>query len=378
MPIHIKGPSYIQTTDFKGMISQFAYQMVCVTKNNADNCKKDRRCSMEVCHDTPRVVSHLRRRATRHRRVIYLVAFVLILPMVLSPTRPVAVYGYLVATYVPGLFFPDPAAETGELNRFLVSPEQVLRYQTELRDDLVDTRSGHLFAIVRGDDGHLRHAPIRTWNSFLPRSLPDGLSAWLDRKELPYLGDTVDLWVHGNTVVAMGHYHPFGGGPSDGDHRAQLLSTYAEVVVSNGVVPMVFVDGEVVSYTESVDVSDDVFRSIRALEPGLLMEVREMDITFEEPSPYMASFLGYLERYREVELSDKNIVADAVQVLVSEFKDDYGLVFSDGFSPERYQIDVDKYTMLRHLQVVEMWASSMGYYQRLARKRMVAFESKAL
>lgn len=333
---------------------------------------------MEVRHDTPRVAGHVVRRATRHRRLICLVAFVLILPMVLSPTRPIAVYGYLAATYVPGLFFPDPAAETGELNRFLVSPEQVLRYQTELRDDLADTRGGHLFAIVRGGDGQLRHAPIRTWNSFLPPTLPDGLSAWLDRKELPYLGDTVDLWVHGNTVVAMGHYHPFGGGPSEGDHRAQLLSTYAEVVVSNGVVPMVFVDGEVVSYTESVDVSDEVFRSIRALEPGLLMEVREVTISLDEPSPYLASFLGYLERYRNIELDDRDKVADAVQVLVSEFKDDYGLVFAEGFGPERYQVDVDKYTMLRHLQVVEMWASTMGYYQRLARKREVAFASKAL
>ncbi len=325
---------------------------------------------MEVRHDTPHAVQTWTRRAKRYRSLLYLMAFILVLPMVLSPTRPIAVYGYLMATYVPGLLFPDPAKDNGELARFLVSQVQVLRYQTALRDDLADMRGGHLFAIVRGTDGTLRHEPIRTWNSFLPETLPNGLSAWLDRKELPYLGDTVDLWVRGNRVVAMGHYHPFGGGPSEGDHRAQLLSTYAEVVVSNGVVPMVFVDGEVVPYVESVDVSYDVFRSIRALEPGLLMEVQEVEINLDEPSPYLASFFGYLTKYRNIELHDRSVVAKEVGILCNEFKEDYGLVFSEGFQPDYYRMDIDRYTMLRHLQVVEMWSSTLGYYERLAKKRL--------
>lgn len=324
---------------------------------------------MEVRHDTLYIARIWLQHAKQYRRLVYLVAFVLALPMVLSPTRPIAVYGYLVATYVPGLVFPDPAAETGELDRFLVSPIQVARYQNALREDLADTRGGHLFAIVRDADGALRHEPIRTWNSFLPQTLPNGLSAWLDRKELPYLGDTVDLWVRGNTVVAMGHYHPFGGGPSEGDHRAQLLSTYAEVVVSNGIVPMVFVDGDVVPYVETLEVANDVFRSIRALERGLRMEVRDVEVSLGEPSPYMFSFFGYLMAYRNASLESRELLASEVHRLCLEFKEDYGLVFTKGFRPEHYSLDVDKYTMLHHLQVVEMWASTLGYFDRQERKR---------
>ena len=331
---------------------------------------------MEVRHDTLYVYRNWIGPARGYRRIVYLVAFVLALPMVLSPTRPIAVYGYLIATYVPGLVFPDPAAETGELNRFLVSPIQVARYQNALREDLVDTRGGHLFAIVRDAEGALRHEPIRTWNSFLPETLPNGLSAWLDRKELPYLGDTVDLWVRGNTVVAMGHYHPFGGGPSEGDHRAQLLSTYAEVVVSNGIVPMVFVEGDVVPYVETLEVENDVFRSIRALERGLRMEVGDVEVSLGEPSPYLQSFFGYLKAYRNSSLESRALLANEVHALCLEFKEDYGLVFAEGFRPERYARDVDKYMMLHHLQVVEMWASTLGYFDRHAGKHAEYLNSR--
>ena len=211
---------------------------------------------MEVRHEAQEAPRRCQFRFKRYRILLTVLIAALLLPAVLSPTHPIAVYGYLFDTYVPPLMAPVAAGVDDGLTDFLITPDQLDRYRDELFADFNDERGGKLFVIVRESGGDFRHEPIRTWNSFLPEELPTAISRWLDRKELPYLGDSVDLWMNGDEIVAVGHYHPYGGGPSPGDQRAQSFSKFAEVVVSNGIVPMVYLHGEIIPYGNNVKISN--------------------------------------------------------------------------------------------------------------------------
>jgi len=311
---------------------------------------------MEVRHAT----REDRRSQPRYTLLPTLLTFIALLPILLSPSHPVAVYGYLAHALIAPLFAPPAEGLHGELAEFLVAPAQVDRFRHALRADLLDRRGGGLFVIVRDGEGRLRHAPLRTWNSFLPAAPPGRLGDWLDRKEFPYLGDAVGLWLSGDVIVATGHYHPFGGGPSAGDRRAQALSRHVELVVSNGVVPMIYMEGEVIPYGEEVTLPQDVYRNLRALEKGLLMEVKDIPLAATVPSDRMASFLAYLRDYRQVDLSCTADVARELSQLCAEFKRAYRYVFRDGLQPIYYLDDPDTYTLLHNLKNVEMWAANMG------------------
>lgn len=319
---------------------------------------------MEVPHKSQKKTSTARPR--RFHIVRSVIIFALLLPVLLSPCHPVAVYHYLADTYLPLLVSSEPREPDNDLSAFLISPAEVARYRHALREDMMDTRGGYIFAVVRRPDGTLRHEPIRTWNSFLPERLPAVLSNWLDRKEIPFLGDTVALWLEDNEIIAMGHYHPFGGGPSPGDHRAQALSIFSEVVVSNGIVPLVYVHGEVIPFGEDIVIDDDLYRSIRALEKGLLMEVNDIPVSPKVPSARLSSFLAYLRDYRGIDLESKKSVADELEVLCKEFKEDYALVFDAGFQLSNYTSDPDKYGVLRNLSNLQYWASRIMDFRRRA------------
>lgn len=289
--------------------------------------------------------------------VVPLLAVVLMLPALLSPTHPIGVYAYLAHIYL----FPVAAAEDHnlrtELARFLIGPKQLSRYRSDLRDDMLDERGGGLFVVVRDSGGGLRHESLRTWNSFLSADLPPSVRTWLDRKEFPFLGDTVGLWLGGDDIVAMGHYHPFGGGPSAGDRQAQALSQFAEVVVSNGVVPTVYLQGDIVPYGRPATLSSEVFKNLTALEQGLLMEINEVPTVELRSSDGLESFLAYLRDYRKADLGQRDSVAREVNRLFDEFKAEYQMVFQQGFRPFSYLSEPDKYLFLRNLMHLERWAN---------------------
>jgi hypothetical protein len=157
----------------------------------------------------------------------------------------------------------------------------------------------------------------------------------------------------------MGHYHPFGGGPSAGDRQAMALSRYTEVVVSNGVVPIVYAHGEPVTYADGLYVPRDVFRSLRALERSLIMEVDRQTLGFRTDTPTieLAAILGYLQEHRDADLTRKESIAAAIGELCQEFKDDYQNVFREGFAPYAYERDTDRFVMLQNLMSVELWSA---------------------
>lgn len=292
----------------------------------------------------------------RHRLVFGVIVPVLLLPIVLCPTHPLAVYGYLFDMYNPSLT-PEAFAATGtDLTAFLRSPTQIRQYRADLLEDMLDTRSSKLFVIVRCPNGELRHEAIRTWNGFLPENLPEFLSGWSDRKELPYLGDKVDTWLRGNEVVAVGHYHAFGGVPSSGDTAAQYFSDLPEIVVVNGVVPMIYLEGNVIPYGGDVVVTEEVFRSLRTLELSLTMDGTRDFAYPTEPSPALRSFLGYLKDYRHVDLSKRDRVAKGIYQLCVEFKEDYRRVFAEGYLLVYYVNNPDKFQFIGNLASLQAWA----------------------
>lgn len=297
------------------------------------------------------------------RAVAGLLVFVLVLPMLLSPSHPLAVYGFLASRYAGAFCSPPGLQDTPELSAFLTATPQLDRYRSEIRRDMADGGGGMLFAILRGPDGAYRHAPLRTWNSFLPTSLPESIRQYLDYKEVPYLGDEVALWLGGESIVAMGHYHPFGGAPSRGDTLARRLSTTSEIVVSNGLIPFVYLDGALLSYGETGPLREDVFRMIRMMEKNLTMALDEVPINVEEPTPALLTFLAFLKQVRQVDLDDRQAIGTEVMGLCNEFRSAFAGVFYAGFSPSNYTDDLDRGTMLRSLSATQMWAGSVGTYE---------------
>lgn len=310
----------------------------------------------------PREAGGAPRRASRAR---WMLLALLLLPALLAPSHPLAVYSYLLDTgwtRVCEATTGDKAGIDGApgLSEFLRGPEQVALYRAGLLDDMLDTQGGGLFAIVRDGAGTLRHVPVRTLNSFMPRNLPGHVARWLDRKEFTYLGDPVGLWLRGEEIIAMGHYHPYGGGPSPGDRAAQRLSTVHEVVVSNGLVPTIYLDGALVPYGPPEAVPAGIYRSMRALENGLFMESGvEYEIP-NEPSPRLQSFMAYLRDYRGATIRGQSDVAREVRALSREFREQYAPVLGDAKAPSELSENPELMGVLHNLQVVTFWSYRMG------------------
>lgn len=302
----------------------------------------------------------VRRAASRRRKMFLLSITFLALPLLLSPTHPIAVYAYLADHGIARVFPPAFAHTNTDLSAFLISPEQVERYRTDLLEDALDTRSSALFAIVLCPDGTMKQERIRTWNAIVADALPASVANWLDRKELPFLGDEVDLWLRDHEIIAMGHYHAFGGAPSKGDRIAERLSNVPEVVVANGVVPSVYLRGDLLAYGEDVVVREEVFRSLRTLERGITMDVRGVPVFTEEPSIGLLSFLAYLRDYTDADIGTRVGVARQTLQLCLEFKDDYQRVFPHGYKLAPYAGEPDKVNFLANLQALQAWASIYG------------------
>lgn len=117
----------------------------------------------------------------------------------------------------------------------------------------------------------------------------------------------------------------------------------------------VYLEGDVIPYGRDVKVSPKLCKS-RALEKGLLMDVKDIPVSATRPSARMASFLAYLRDYRRVDISSNYEVAEALCQLCVEFKQEYQTVFGDGFQPLTYRGDLDRYTLLNNLMNVEYWA----------------------
>lgn len=299
------------------------------------------------------------RRLWRHKVLLGTVLLVLFLPAMLAPSHPVAVYGYLAHRF----FGESSAPITGDRSfaAFLIAPEQVQRYRDDLIADMLDPRSGKLFVVIRTPDGTLRQEALRTWNAFLPARLPAPICRRLDRMEIPFFGDEVGLWLEGNTILATGHYHPFGGGPSKGDLLAQRFAPLPEIVVSNGLVPGVYLEGDLIPYGSDVAVVKDIFRSLRSLEPSLTMALRlaETHNIPHQPSRQLRSVLAYFRDYEQVDITDRQAVMECIDGLCNEMHTRYEPAFPAGFNPWHYPDHPDKTNVLLSLYNVRLWVSSV-------------------
>lgn len=291
----------------------------------------------------------------RHRVLLAALLMAAALPALLAPNHPVAVYGYLAQTCMPRLLPLVHGDSAEDLATFLVSAAQFDRYQDELLEDLLDDRGGKLFAIARAPDGRLVHAPIRTWNDFLPGDLPPDLAHWLDHKEIPFLGDQVALWRKCGPLVALGHYHPFGGPPSSGDRRAQRLSGIPEVVVANGLVPTVYLGGKVLPWGAPGEVTEEVFLALRSLRRCLTLYPGDCAPILDHPTDELISLLASLERFHGIDPGSREAVIEEIGNRCAAFRKQYQPAFRFGYSPIHYKQDPDKYNLLSSLRNVELW-----------------------
>lgn len=290
------------------------------------------------------------------RRILCFFACLFALPALLAPEHPVAVYGYLGATWTSALLPVAQAANRDGLEDFLISESQVTRFRTELVADLVNPVSGGLFAITRDQRGTLRHMRIRSWNASLPHTLPGPLRRWLDRKEFPRLDDHVALWLRGDVVVALGHYHAFGGGPSKGDHVAQFFSETPEVVVANGIIPAVYLGGRYLPYGPAPVWSAEVARLVRPMETNLAMDHECHPPADGSVGEHARSYLAYLARFHGMESPSRAAVARETTALCGAFEAAHQSGFSRGFRGSRYQDDLDRLMLIRHVAALKGWS----------------------
>ncbi|MCC6794396.1 MAG: hypothetical protein IT366_04700 [Candidatus Hydrogenedentes bacterium] len=281
--------------------------------------------------------------------------FVVLLPMALSPTHPIAVYAYLADYYLP---FWGPAmspAPDDELRAFLLSERQLERYRTDLKEDVWAVNTGKLFTVVRRHDGTLEQRGVRTWNEFLPNRLPAYVAKRLDRKEISFLGDVVDAYLHSERIEAMGHYHSFGGPPSRGDQLAGHITRLPEIVVSNGIYPMVYLKGSILSFGP-VTTRNEVSSLIARLDEGLQSGVAPETIIPRAATDTTESFLSYLRHRRGVDVESLDEIRNAILELCSDFRGDFkGLYETDIAIYEKEDRDV--YQLLHSVSVLDGWAT---------------------
>lgn len=135
--------------------------------------------------------------------------------------------------------------------------------------------------------------------------------------------------------------------------------------MSNGLVPMVYLRGQLVPYGKDVDVTEEVYRQMRTLERGIMMEVRDTPLIMDEPGPGLTSFLAYLRDYRAVDITNHDAIAREILQLCDAFKSDHGAAFTSGYTANSYATDWDRFSVLRNLESVNSWARYQlnGYWK---------------
>lgn len=291
----------------------------------------------------------------RHATMVALASFVLLLPMMLSPTHPIAVYFYLAEYYLP---FGGPAASPatdGELRAFLLSERQLSRYRTDLQDDVWAVNTGKLFTIVRRHDGALEQRGVRTWNEFLPNRLPAFIVKRLDRKEISFLGDVVDAYLHSARIEAMGHYHSYGGPPSRGDQLAGQVTKLPEIVVSNGIYPMVYLRGSILDFGP-VAADNEVLKAVARLDEGLQSGAPTENLIPRAATDTTMSFLSYLRYRRGVDIQSLDAIRNEVLGLCADFRGDFRSLYKKDMDAYE-QEDLDVYQLLHNVGVLDGWAT---------------------
>lgn len=285
-------------------------------------------------------------------------------PSMLSPTHPLASYGYLTHIH-----FGEKRDISDEVKKdFLVNPEQTLNHTNILVEDadlLVGEKS---VVLTLGDNGKLSQEKIRTWNELIPgfvaNNFPDFFRFWLDGKHLSRLDDKVDLWLEGKEIVAEGHFHVYGEEPSFGDLVAQKLAPIDQYVIANGIVPRVYFNGELVPYSgEEVVVLDHVMKFMRGQENIFPEKIGNRDLSNEERLEAVRSFLGFLRDNRHVDINSVPEIQDSLEDLLDNFKDQYAFAFNKGFNPRDYS-DPNVSNFLDSLVAVDAFTRVYKYTPR--------------
>jgi hypothetical protein len=258
----------------------------------------------------------------------------------MSPTKPLMVTPYLASQAVDRAYsfvMPDVSAraenERSELEDFLTTREQIVRYRKDLLKDFADFSSEYRFVIAKDKNGNLSQEKIRTLHEGLADYLPAVASEILDRKAIPRLDDYVRLWQKGSKVVAEGHYHAAGEGPSDEDLRvAKQNPDKNQIVVTNGFIPLVFLNGGVLQYQSPFEVDFESYASTDNLRYSLRNVIipseelnRLLDFnSLSKREDFLSSFLKGISKYYSIEVENpfkvKLLLRNEVPKVIDRYK----------------------------------------------------------
>jgi hypothetical protein len=255
--------------------------------------------------------SRIKRFVKRHPAVLPAVVGAQALVSAMSPEHPLMVDAYLADNFKNAIVDNTPTTSKEELSDFLLNKDYIeTTVRTDFVKDVKDVTSERNFVIIK-KNGKLEQKNIRTFNSNLSIPLPEFLRAYLDRSSFTRLDDYVDLWKEGEEIATHGHSHITGELPSKADNLVSYLTNGYDVVISNGLVPCIYIDGEHIPFESNLKI-DEV--SIKVLKRIPSIAAPFENYPFTEDTPYfpeeeriknVKSFWGFFTN--EINLKNCNL-----------------------------------------------------------------------
>lgn len=281
----------------------------------------------------------------KHKSIIPAIVATQAFVSALSPNHPIMVDVYLADRVHEKMAELVVGSEDDKkrVNDFISNADLYDGQLASFVEDVSISTSEKTFAIVsNGPDLEIRN--IRTFNSLLNPPLDIFFKKFnfdfpmynhlrfstynfLDNRSYIRLDDLVDLWLKDYDIIALGHYHSFGGPPSFQDIISQKITAGPDVVLSNGFVPFNYLDGEFVPYNGNFDISEnttDLFWKVTGGVSAALpyssddAEYLTSDNVNGDKPPelakkYVNSFLGFLSQRYDIDPNDSIQLEKAIK-----------------------------------------------------------------
>jgi hypothetical protein len=264
----------------------------------------------------------------------------------MSPEHPLMVDAYLADNFkdlINDTVTGKKLIEKEELNSFMTSITQFNRYEDELKmaaEKAVEERPEKGFIVVR-HNGKLEQRNLRNIFESLSTQFPDDIRLFLSNTSIYRLDDVVDIWMQGDKKVANGHYHPFGEAPSRIDLTMSQFTRGSDIVISNGLIPLVFIDGSLMPIKEEIKLDKETSKILDYNPPKFFSPIGISDFQYVQidNGDYNNYFLGFFKRRYGSDSLKIDEMTSIIGKKFMEFERDYFRLYNQYLSDHNRDID---------------------------------------